>query len=302
MCLFFYLFSCGFSGPLFEDNVMAGFNFFLGLPILTLGLFDQDMPASYIMGNPKVYVSGRKNMDLNGFQVGKWILSALLDGFLVYFFTVWSLPAVGGINSEQDYYVLGLAIYAVLILAMNWRVIFEHKTVTRPALLPKQDEQEIARGEKRQPRTNCALCGWSLWIWVGSIVAFFVVTLVYGNSLSFAPAFYGVSNQTYSLASVWLQLLLVPIVCLLVEALYLFLADEFFPSPIQLGIEDSRLVLPLATKQEQAPAITAPGVGDAAAAADAAVGPSDAVVVYVDELLSQEKAQSHSSAIAAPAN
>jgi hypothetical protein len=42
MTLFFFLFSCGFSGTaLFEDNILAGYNFFLGLPIFTLGLFDQ---------------------------------------------------------------------------------------------------------------------------------------------------------------------------------------------------------------------------------------------------------------------
>jgi magnesium-transporting ATPase (P-type) len=70
MTLFFFLFYCGFSGTaVYEDNILAGYNFFLGLPIFTLGLFDRDVTADFAMANPWMYVSGRKNLDLNSLQV-----------------------------------------------------------------------------------------------------------------------------------------------------------------------------------------------------------------------------------------
>ncbi len=136
MTLFLFLLYCGFSGtPLYEDFVLSGFNFFLGLPIITLGVFDQDVPAAYALANPKLYVSGRKNLDLNGWQVARWIVSAVLHGALVFYLTVFSAPT-GEVYSETDYAVLGLAAYTVLLTAMQLRVFLEVKTITRPALLP----------------------------------------------------------------------------------------------------------------------------------------------------------------------
>jgi len=72
--------------------------------------------------------------------------------------------------------------------------------------------------------------------------------------LSFSPAFFGVANATYALSSVWLQLLLVPIACMAVEVAFVFVADEFFPDPVQLGIEDAWLV----QQQQQQPAVEKP--------------------------------------------
>lgn len=59
--------------------------------------------------------------------------------------------------------------------------------------------------------------------------------------LTFSEGFYGVAGVTYALPSFWLQLLLVPTVCILIEALFYFMSDEFFPSPVQLGIEEAWL-------------------------------------------------------------
>lgn len=91
------------------------------------------------------------------------------------------------------------------------------------------------------PSRACALCGWSLWVWVGSALSIFVFALAYNTMLSFSPGFFGVAGTTYGLPSFWLQLLLVPTVCILIETLFYFISDEYFPSPVQLGIEDAWL-------------------------------------------------------------
>lgn len=36
------------------------------------------------------------------------------------------------------------------------------------------------------------MCGWTMWVWVGSVLAFFLGSAVYGGMLSFAPKFYQV--------------------------------------------------------------------------------------------------------------
>ncbi len=270
-----FLFEAGFCGTsIFEEFVLSAFNFFLGLPILTLGIFDQDLPAKYVMAHPAMYVSGRKNLDLNAFQVCKWILSALLDGFLVYFFTIWSVPDGGGVYSVTDFYVLGLAMYSVLILSMNWRLLFELKTIVRPALLPKSTVWVTTNEGRRQPRANCSMCGWSLWVWVGSVLSFFAVSLIYSNMWAFAPAFSGVSIFIFTMASVWLQLLLIPIICILIVALYTFLANEMVPSVVQLG-EEEAFLLPLKVSVAASPAGAAAKVLPATEALAGASGTLD---------------------------
>jgi hypothetical protein len=36
------------------------------------------------------------------------------------------------------------------------------------------------------------MCGWTVWVWVGSVLSFFVAAGVYGGMLNFAPFFYNV--------------------------------------------------------------------------------------------------------------
>lgn len=126
MTLFFFLFYSGFSGTsLYEDNIMAGYNFFLGLPILILGLFDKDVTSTYVMNHPGMYLSGRKNMDLNVTQTVKWIVKSLYDSFLIYFLCR-SMSHPGGAADTISFYTYGLAVYSVLILTMDLKVGMTH--------------------------------------------------------------------------------------------------------------------------------------------------------------------------------
>jgi len=137
MTLFFFCTVCAYSGTsIYEDQILSLYNFFLGLPIFTLGLFDQDVNDKYAMDHPTMYVSGRKNLDLNNFQVLKWVCAALLHGFLVFYFVKWSLTP-GGTYSENGFLAFGLALYTVLIITMNYKILSEFKTITVSKLLTK---------------------------------------------------------------------------------------------------------------------------------------------------------------------
>eukprot|EP00953_Heterococcus_sp_UTEX-ZZ885_P023724 13026-Heterococcus_DN1.PRE.5 len=58
--LFLFNIYCGFSGtPVFEDNMIAAFNFFLGLPIIAVGVFDQDVTRKYALKHPEVLLETR---------------------------------------------------------------------------------------------------------------------------------------------------------------------------------------------------------------------------------------------------
>lgn len=50
---------------LFESLVYSGFNFFLAMPILLVGLFDKDVSSETATECHKLYAVGRQGMDLN---------------------------------------------------------------------------------------------------------------------------------------------------------------------------------------------------------------------------------------------
>lgn len=50
---------------LFESLVYSGFNFFLAMPILLVGLFDKNVTSATATDCHKLYAVGRLGMDLN---------------------------------------------------------------------------------------------------------------------------------------------------------------------------------------------------------------------------------------------
>jgi phospholipid-transporting ATPase len=63
---FYFSWCTGFSGTsLYEDMVYSGFNFFLGWPIVGVGVFDRDISEEKCLSQPQVYMSGRMNLNLN---------------------------------------------------------------------------------------------------------------------------------------------------------------------------------------------------------------------------------------------
>jgi magnesium-transporting ATPase (P-type) len=61
--LFYFCIYSGFSGTMYLDSIVfSGFNFYLGMPIVILGIFDKDVPVELVYKYPKLaYQSGRRN-------------------------------------------------------------------------------------------------------------------------------------------------------------------------------------------------------------------------------------------------
>jgi magnesium-transporting ATPase (P-type) len=59
--LFFYCNYTGFSGTIYVDSIVfSGYNFYLGLPIVLLGIWDRDVDIDTVMDHSKLaYQTGR---------------------------------------------------------------------------------------------------------------------------------------------------------------------------------------------------------------------------------------------------
>ncbi|KAE9299364.1 hypothetical protein PF001_g15476 [Phytophthora fragariae] len=117
--LFVFNFFNGQSGaPLFESFVMAGWNFFLALPIIVIGVFDQDIPEVVVLKFPQLYRRGQCDSDLNVRVFARTIVNSVGHA-LICFFGCYA----GTLLASQGLYVLGTLFYTALLGAMNLKVV-----------------------------------------------------------------------------------------------------------------------------------------------------------------------------------
>ncbi|KAA0173731.1 hypothetical protein FNF27_04880 [Cafeteria roenbergensis] len=180
--LFAYNAATGFSGTSFyESLVYSTFNFVLALPIIAVGIFDQDMDQDSMLAHPSVYVSGLRNLHLNVPKLTLWILHGFLHGAIIYAAVVlpFSLNAgpvwdpVSGLSDGRA--VAGLSAFSAMCWAMQGKV----------ALLTQH------------------------WTWIHVLMlvisqgGFFLFIGVYQEFPTFAPEFLGVATNAMGRPAFW---------------------------------------------------------------------------------------------------
>lgn len=207
--LFFFEFFAAFSGKsLFEDMVYSGYNFFLGMPPLMIGMFDKDMSQRTMLRFHKVYMSGRERMDLNIGTLASWMSQGVVDAILIYFLT---FCVIG--TSSDGMYIFGTTCYSCLILGMMYRA--GSATFTWNAVV--------------------------VFFWFGSIILYAGIFLpIYSNWYDYAPQFYGVAAQMAEDAVFWLIMLLVPTCVIVLDLQKKLWRSIFVPTVIDHAVEVDR--------------------------------------------------------------
>jgi phospholipid-transporting ATPase len=137
---------CGYSGQsLYESYVYAGYNFFLGMPILLLGMFDQDVTAITARRFQKLYYIGLEKRELNVKIMVLSFLQACVDAAIIYYISVAAFNgrtlagdtgslgdasppnSIWGENGDSlGLYVFGAAVFTNMVLAMLVKVALMH--------------------------------------------------------------------------------------------------------------------------------------------------------------------------------
>lgn len=210
LTLYLFNFYNGFSGTtLFESFVMAGWNFFLALPIIVVGISDYDVSPLASLANPALYISGQWKRDLNVKRFVQWILNAFVHAILVFFLPLSTLTCVWDPDGSSDgLNVLGTAIYSCLLMVMNYKV----------ALITLR---------------------WNRWFRIclfGSILAYFIFLCIW-NTL-FAPVvnppFFYAAFAMFTRPTFWFLLILVPIVCIAFDVVLKAYTTLAVPTPNQV--------------------------------------------------------------------
>jgi len=129
LTLFYFSYLAAVSGTsMYESYIYSLYNFALGLPIVFLGIFDQDISDIFAMTYPQVYSTGLTNSQLNIKTVMKWIWNAILYGVIFSFISFSVLRAT---YEAYDLFLMGTMTYMSLVLAMHMKVMFIHRTINQ---------------------------------------------------------------------------------------------------------------------------------------------------------------------------
>ncbi|RAW43334.1 Phospholipid-transporting ATPase [Phytophthora cactorum] len=201
IALFLFNFYNGQSGTsVFESFVMAGWNFFLALPIIAIGVFDEDVAPEQVLRNPILYVPGQKNDGINMKRFSIWLLNAMIQAFICFMLAMYGTINVGGLS--VGLYLQGSVIYSVLLMSANVKVVLETLSWTK---------------------FNRMVLAFSLWL-------FFFFLLVFPFMGSLGHDLYGVSLRLLSSPAYWLYLLLVPLTANILDISIKYIRTIYFPT------------------------------------------------------------------------
>ncbi|KAM0908005.1 hypothetical protein ACQ4PT_015722 [Festuca glaucescens] len=120
--IFLYEAFASFSGkPAYNDWFLSLYNvFFTSLPVIALGVFDQDVSSRLCLQYPELYQEGVQNVLFSWRRILGWMLNGVINAVLIFFFCTTALKDQA---FRQDGQVAGLdALGAVMYTCVVWVV------------------------------------------------------------------------------------------------------------------------------------------------------------------------------------
>ncbi|AWP08276.1 Phospholipid-translocating ATPase [Scophthalmus maximus] len=208
---FWYGFFCGFSAQTVYDQwFITLFNIvYTSLPVLGMGLFDQDVSDHNSLRYPGLYKPGQRNLLFNKRQFFLCTLQGMGTSFLLFFIHYGAFFAMaredGSHFSDQQAFAVTIATSLVIVVTVQIGLDTHYWTAVN-----------------------------HLFIW-GSVAVYFVILFaiqsngIFGIFPSHFP-FIGTASSCLSEKSVWLVILLTTVVCVVPGLAVSFLRVDLFPT------------------------------------------------------------------------
>lgn len=121
--LFWFEGYTSFSGqPAYNDWYMALYNvFFTSLPVIALGVFDQDVSGGLCLEYPMLYQEGVQNILFTWQRIIGWMCNGVISSMIIFFLTAYSLwnGAFREDGKAVDYEVFGVVLYTSVVWTVN---------------------------------------------------------------------------------------------------------------------------------------------------------------------------------------
>ncbi|ONK66265.1 uncharacterized protein A4U43_C06F5920 [Asparagus officinalis] len=112
-----------FSGqPAYNDWFMSLYNvFFTSLPVIALGVFDQDVSARFCLKFPLLYQEGVQNVLFSWVRILGWMFNGVLGATIIFFLTTSALQHQAFRNGGEvvDLETLGATMYTIVVWVVN---------------------------------------------------------------------------------------------------------------------------------------------------------------------------------------
>ncbi|XP_042500800.1 probable phospholipid-transporting ATPase 8 [Macadamia integrifolia] len=123
LTLFWFEACASFSGqPAYNDWYMSTYNvFFTSLPVIALGVFDQDVSARLCLKYPLLHQEGVQNILFSWARILGWMLNAVTSSVIIFFFTTSCVlhQAFRRDGKVAGYDVLGVLMYTCIVWTVN---------------------------------------------------------------------------------------------------------------------------------------------------------------------------------------
>lgn len=121
--LFWFEAYASFSGQsAYNDWYMSFYNvFFTSLPVIALGVFDQDVSPRLCLKYPVLYQEGVQNHLFNWLRIIGWMFNGFICSMIIFFITAnfSKLPAFREDGQVVDYEILGVIMYSCVVWVVN---------------------------------------------------------------------------------------------------------------------------------------------------------------------------------------
>uniref|UniRef100_A0A9I9CDL4 Phospholipid-transporting ATPase n=1 Tax=Cucumis melo TaxID=3656 RepID=A0A9I9CDL4_CUCME len=121
--LFFFEMYASFSGQtVYNDWFLSLYNvFFTSLPVIALGVFDQDVSSRYCLKFSLLYQEGVQNVLFSWVRIFGWVFNGLLSSVIIFFFCVGAMDHQAFRNSGEvvGLEILGATMYTCVVWVVN---------------------------------------------------------------------------------------------------------------------------------------------------------------------------------------
>lgn len=121
--LFWFEAYASFSGkPAYNDWYMSLYNvFFTSLPVIALGVFDQDVSARFCLKYPLLYQEGVQNILFSWPRILGWMFNGVVSSMIIFFLATNATlnQAFRRDGKVVDYEVLGVMMYSSVVWTVN---------------------------------------------------------------------------------------------------------------------------------------------------------------------------------------
>ncbi|XP_030490664.2 probable phospholipid-transporting ATPase 4 isoform X1 [Cannabis sativa] len=126
LTLFYFEAFTGFSGQsMYDDWYMLSFNVILtSLPVISLGVFEQDVSSEVCLQFPALYQQGPKNLFFDWYRILGWMGNGVYSSLIIFFLNIIIFydQAFRPGGQTADMTVMGTAMFTCIIWAVNCQI------------------------------------------------------------------------------------------------------------------------------------------------------------------------------------